>query len=145
MSCYFDDEQAIRMQTDNTDAILKTVANRYIAQNPPYGISYYAWHMDGIYQNMQHQYVFDFEKRFPDAPLESNIYAWSKLWCDQDMVKPFEINCFGPVIVYCNGERIYKPGVFIERKREAVGYGLYFCSRSSEEGGHFRTPCTKAL
>lgn len=121
MSCYFDDEQAIRMRTDDTDTILKTVANRYIAQNPPYGISYYAWHMDGIYQNIQYQYVFDFEKRFPDAPLESNIYAWSKLWCDQDMIKPFEISCFGPVIVYCNGERIYKPSVSIERKREAVG------------------------
>ncbi len=121
MSCYFDDEHAIRMQTDDTDTILKTVANRYIAHNPPYGISYYAWHMDGIYQNINYQYIFDFEKRFPDAPLESNIYAWSKLWCDQDMVKPFEINCFGPVIVHCNGERIYKPGVTIERKREAVG------------------------
>lgn len=121
MCCYFDNEHAIIMQTDDTDTILKTVANRYIAQNPAYGISWRAWHTDGIYQNRHYQYVFDFEKRFPEAPLQSSIYAWSKIWSDQDAAKTFEISCFGPVIVYCNGKRVYKPDLIIERNREAVG------------------------
>jgi len=121
MGCYFENEQAIRTQTDSTDTILKTIANRYIAQNPAFELSHYAWNTDGIYQNTKYQYIFDFEKRFPEAPTESSIYAWSKLWCNEDTVKTFEINCFGPVIVYCNGERIYKPDVSIERTREVPG------------------------
>lgn len=125
MAYYFDNNQAIQMRTDNTDTVLKTVANRYIAQNPPYEISYCAWHLDGIYQNIQYQYVFDFDKKFPEAPLQSNIYAWSKIWCDQGTVKAFEISCFGPVIVYCNGDRVFKPDVSTERNREAVaGFSL---------------------
>jgi len=30
----------------------------------------------------------------------------------------FELSCFGPVIIYCNGERVYKPNVLIERRMD---------------------------
>jgi unsaturated rhamnogalacturonyl hydrolase len=121
MRCYFNDEYAVGMKTDDIGTILNTVANRYIARNPSYGISWRAWHTGGIYQNTQYQYVFDFKKRFPEAQIQSSIYAWSKVWSEQDTARLFEISCFGPVIVYCNGERVYKPDLFLEMNREAVG------------------------
>lgn len=119
MDQYFARDRAIG--TRDTDAVLAAIANRYMEHNPPRGMSYYAWNADGIRQNKAFQYVFDFDRRFPEAPVESSIYAWSKMWSDQDADKPFEIHCFGPVIVYCNGERIYKPDVNIERNREETG------------------------
>ena len=118
MGYYFQNEQAISMKTQDIRTVLKTVANRYIGQNPPFGVSYYAYQKNGIRQDKHYRFVFDFHNLYPLADLESNVYAWSKLWSDDDITMVFEIHCFGPVIIYCNGERVFKPNVLAERIRD---------------------------
>lgn len=118
---YFDKHRAIGARTADTAAVLATIAGRYMERHAARGMSFYAWHTDGIRLNTQFQYVFDFDQRFPDAEPESSIYAWSRIWSEEDTARPFEVYCHGPLIVYCNGERIYKPDVFTERHREVVG------------------------
>lgn len=118
MGYYFQNEQAISMKIQDIRTVLKTVANRYIGQNPPFGVSYYAYQKNGIRQDKHYRFVFDFHNLYPLADLESNVYAWSKLWSDDDITMVFEIHCFGPVIIYCNGERVFKPNVLAERIRD---------------------------
>ncbi|ANX00973.1 rhamnogalacturonyl hydrolase [Thermoclostridium stercorarium subsp. leptospartum DSM 9219] len=118
MGYYFPDELSIFSKTQDIKTVLETVANRYIGQNPPFGVSYYAYQKNGIRQDKHYRYVFDFADIYPLAGLETSVYAWSKLWSDDDMPMTFEISCFGPVIIYCNGERVFKPNVLIERKSE---------------------------
>ena len=118
MGYYFDDEHAISSMTQDIRTVLKTVASRYIGQNPPFGVSYYAYQKNGIRQDKHYRFIFDFADLYPLSALESNVYAWSKLWSDNDTTMVFEISCFGPVIIYCNGEKVYKPNVLHERKRD---------------------------
>lgn len=118
MGYYFHNEHAVSVKTQDIKTVLKTVANRYIGQNPPFGVSYYAYQKNGIRQDKHYRFVFDFQDLYPLAGLESSVYAWSKLWSDEDMTMAFEISCFGPVIIYCNGERVYKPNVLLERRSD---------------------------
>jgi len=115
MGYYFHSEQAISSMTQDIKTVLKTVANRYIGQNPPFGVSYYACQKNGIRQDKHYKYIFNFSDLYPLADRESNVYAWSKLWSDDDTTMVFEIRCFGPVIIYCNGERVFKPNCLLER------------------------------
>ena len=71
MSNYFDNELAISMRTKNTATVLKTVANRYIGQNPQFGASFYAYQKNGIRQDHHFRFVFNFHEIFPLAPLQS--------------------------------------------------------------------------
>lgn len=118
MGYYLDDERVISARTEDLRSVLRTVANRYIGQNPPFDVSFYAYNTQGIKQDSNYRFVFNFDEIYPQSRPESNIYAWSKLWSDEDAAMSFEVSCFGPVIVYCNGERVFKPNVFIERKKE---------------------------
>lgn len=118
MGYYFDNEHAIFSMTQDINTVLKTVASRYIGQNPSYDVSYYAYQKNGIRQDNDYRFVFDFHDLYPLSPLESSVYAWSKLYSDHDMNMTFEISCFGPVIIYCNGQRVFKPNVLIERMRD---------------------------
>jgi len=47
MGYYFHDEQAISAKTQDIRTVLETVANRYIGQNPPFGVSYYTYQKNG--------------------------------------------------------------------------------------------------
>lgn len=118
MGYYFHDEQAVSAKTQDIKAVLKTVANRYIGQNPPFGVSYYAYQKNGIRQDKHYRFIFNFGDIYPLAEPQSNVYAWSKLWSDEDASMAFEISCFGPVIIYCNGERVYKPNLLLERRSD---------------------------
>lgn len=118
MGYYFHDEQAISAKTQDIRTVLETVANRYIGQNPPFGVSYYTYQKNGIRQDKHYRFVFDFAGIYPLAANETSVYAWSKLWSDDDTSMTFELSCFGPVIIYCNGERVYKPNVLIERRMD---------------------------
>lgn len=118
MGYYFHNEQSISSKTQDIKTVLSTVANRYIGQNPPFGVSYYAYQKNGIRQDKHYRYIFNFEDIYPLASLESNVYAWSKLWSDEDTVFSFEISCFGPVIIYINGEKVFKPNVLLERRSD---------------------------
>ncbi len=119
MGSYFEKELAISGHTKDPAIVMKTIANRYIGHNPPFGASYYAYQKTGIRQDDNYRFVFNFHEIYPDSPLESNVYAWAKLWSDDDMAMSFEIRCFGPVIIYCNGERVFKPNIYYERTSDA--------------------------
>jgi unsaturated rhamnogalacturonyl hydrolase len=120
MGSYFEKELAISGYTKDPAIVMKTIANRYIGHNPPFGASYYAYQKTGIRQDDNYRFVFNFHEIYPDSPLESNVYAWAKLWSDDDMAMSFEIRCFGPVIIYCNGERVFKPNIYYACLRRRI-------------------------
>ena len=68
MGYYFHNEHAVSVKTQDIKTVLKTVANRYIGQNPPFGVSYYAYQKNGIRQDKHYRFflIFRICIRWPD-------------------------------------------------------------------------------
>lgn len=119
MGYYFDDSQSINAY-EGTDpqAIILSLAYRYMGQNLKHGLYYRAYTNNGIVRTTDYRYLVDFNKIFPDSKDKECVWAFTKFYSAGKSSFGWDINCFGPMVVYVNGEVAYKSDIFKERYSE---------------------------
>ena len=119
MGYYFDDSQSINAY-EGTDpqAIISSLAYRYMGQNLKHGLYYRAYTNNGIVRTTDYRYLVDFNKIFPDSKDKECVWAFTKFYSAGKSSFGWGINCFGPMVVYVNGEVAYKSDIFKERYSE---------------------------
>ncbi len=119
MGYYFDDSQSINAY-EGTDpqAIISSLAYRYTGQNLKHGLYYRAYTNNGIVRTTDYRYLVDFNKIFPDSKDKECVWAFTKFYSAGKSSFGWDINCFGPMVVYVNGEVAYKSDIFKERYSE---------------------------
>ena len=119
MGYYFDDSQSINAY-EGTDpqAIISSLAYRYMGQNLKHGLYYRAYPNNGIVRTTDYRYLVDFNKIFPDSKDKECVWAFTKFYSAGKSSFGWDINCFGPMVVYVNGEVAYKSDIFKERYSE---------------------------
>ena len=119
MGYYFDDSQSINAY-EGTDpqSIISSRAYRYMGQNLKHGLYYRAYTNNGIVRTTDYRYLVDFNKIFPDSKDKECVWAFTKFYSAGKSSFGWDINCFGPMVVYVNGEVAYKSDIFKERYSE---------------------------
>ena len=119
MGYYFDDSQSINAY-EGTDpqAIISSLAYRYMGHNLKHGLYYRAYTNNGIVRTTDYRYLVDFNKIFPDSKDKECVWAFTKFYSAGKSSFGWDINCFGPMVVYVNGEVAYKSDIFKERYSE---------------------------
>lgn len=119
MGYYFDDSQSINAY-EGTDpqAIISSLAYRYMGQNLKHGLYYRAYTNNGIVRTTDYRYLVDFNKIFSDSKDKECVWAFTKFYSAGKSSFGWDINCFGPMVVYVNGEVAYKSDIFKERYSE---------------------------
>lgn len=119
MGYYFDDSQSINAY-EGTDpqAIISSLAYRYMGQNLKHGLYYRAYTNNGIVRTTDYRYLVDFNNIFPDSKDKECVWAFTKFYSAGKSSFGWDINCFGPMVVYVNGEVAYKSDIFKERYSE---------------------------
>ena len=119
MGYYFDDSQSINAY-EGTDpqAIISSLAYRYMGQNLKHGLYYRAYTNNGIVRTTDYRYLVDFNKIFPDSKDKECVWAFTKFYSAGKSSFGWDINCFGPMVVYVDGEVAYKSDIFKERYSE---------------------------
>lgn len=119
MGYYFDDSQSINAY-EGTDpqAIISSLAYRYMGQNLKHGLYYRVYTNNGIVRTTDYRYLVDFNKIFPDSKDKECVWAFTKFYSAGKSSFGWDINCFGPMVVYVNGEVAYKSDIFKERYSE---------------------------
>lgn len=152
MGYYFDDSVSINAY-EGTDpkAIISSLAYRYMGQNLKHGLYYRAYTNNGIVRTTDYRYLVDFNKIFPEAKDKDCVWAFTKCYFEGDSSFGWDINCFGPMVMYVNGEIVYKSDIFKERYSETStrvfinvkkGWNdirIQFKKTKAGFGGHFGT------
>jgi unsaturated rhamnogalacturonyl hydrolase len=116
MGYYFEDHQSLFSQIGfDVRGTLNTIVRRYLGNNPPHPVTYRAYSKRGILRDKDYRYYADLNKYFPNARSEQLVYAWAKYWSDAPATLMFDVTCFGPMIVYCNDQVVFKSNIFSER------------------------------
>jgi rhamnogalacturonyl hydrolase YesR len=120
MGYYFENHQSMfAWAGSQVEKTLDSVVRRYIGQNPPHPVTFRAYSKRGILRVQDYRYEADLNHFFPEAKLEQFVYAWAKYWTDAPTSLMFDVTCFGPLVVYCNGQIVFKSDIFSERYRDA--------------------------
>lgn len=119
MGYYFDDSVSINAY-EGTDAkaILRSLAYRFMGQNLQHDLYYRAYTNDGIVRTTDYRYIVDFNKIYPESKDKDCVWAFTKYFAPHDGGFGIDINCFGPMEMYVNGECVYKSDIFKERYSE---------------------------
>ncbi len=119
MGYYFDDLRSIYAY-EGTDAIavINSLAHRYMGQNLEHGLYYRAYCNDGITRGKDYRYHIDLDKIYPDAKQKDCVWAFTSYYSPVAAAGGFDVNCYGPMVMYLNGEIIYKSDIFRERYSE---------------------------
>lgn len=119
MGYYFDDSRSIySYEGTEPKAIINSLAHRYMGQNLEHGLYYRAYRNEGITRVSDYRYVVDFNKIYPEAKQKDCVWAFSAAYSEGNGGPGFDINCFGPMTMYVNGEIVYKSDIFKERYSE---------------------------
>ncbi len=119
MGYYFDDSRSIAAyEGSEPKAVISSLAHRYMGQNLKHGLYYRAYTNDGIVRDKDYRYRVDFNKIFPDAQDKQCVWAFAKFYSGGKGNYGWDINCFGPMTIYVNGEVVYKSDIFKERYSE---------------------------
>jgi rhamnogalacturonyl hydrolase YesR len=99
----------------DTAAAVTAIARRYIGNNPPCSPVWRAYRKSGITRGADYRYHADFNAIFPEAKIGELVYAWGKMWCPCERRLLFDVNCNSPMVVWCNGERVWRSTIHEER------------------------------
>ncbi|MDQ8202633.1 glycoside hydrolase family 88 protein [Pelagicoccus sp. SDUM812003] len=113
---YFDESRCMaELASDRPEETLSVIARRFKELNPRAPVSYRAFCTRGIQRAKDYRYEADFNRFFPEAQNEEYVFAWSKMWSALDAEMMFDINCYGPIVVYLNGKVAWESNIFTER------------------------------
>lgn len=152
MGYYFDNSLSINAY-EGTDPkkIISSLAYRYVGQNLKHGLYYRAYTNNGIVRTTDYRYLVDFNKIYPESRDKDCVWAFTKYYSGGKSSFGWDINCFGPMTIYVNGNVVYKSDIFKERYSETAtrvfidvekGWNdirIQFKKTKAGFGGHFGT------
>jgi rhamnogalacturonyl hydrolase YesR len=111
-SRYFDDGQDIAsICGTDTHKILRTIAARYIGQNPPHPFGFHVYHKDGFLCRPDGRFDLTLKEKQKEAKFGEITYLCAKFWKADSGSQPFLLSCYGPVDIYINGKQGYRSTV----------------------------------
>ncbi|MGN1098612.1 MAG: glycoside hydrolase family 105 protein [Clostridia bacterium] len=93
----------------------KTIAMRYIRDNPKTPLSFRPFYDGGIRRGGDYRYHADFNKIFPDAKMGDKAYVRCVYMAERDETIGMTITLFGGAILNVNGEETFRSDIFTER------------------------------
>ncbi len=121
MGYYFDDSQSINaIEGTDPKSIISALAYRYTGQNLKHGYCYRAYTNNGIVRTTDYRYLVDFNKIYPDSKDKDCVWAFTKFYSEGKASFGWDVNCFGPMVIYVNGSVVYKSDIFKERYSETA-------------------------
>ena len=118
MPYFSSNESAAHVYGTNPTQVIPLIASAYMGRNPEMPFIYRAYNESGIVSDKKAQYVFDFDKRFPEGENGEVGYAIGDLYCPAARPSAFNVSCMGPVTVFLNGERVFISDGNKERNHE---------------------------
>lgn len=121
MGAFFDTHLGSGQQAaGDAKTVIRAIADHYIGQNPSYGFRLRAFLKDTFLMDEKYRTVFDLNRRFPQAPNGSFVYAWAMLWRDKEGPAPFAASARGPMRVYLNGDECWRASPEQEKYSDRV-------------------------
>lgn len=109
MKSFIRKEQSIKYAFEGNEVdIIRTIANKYIGNNPPIPFEYMLWNKDGFKSNKEGDYVLDFAQKYPKAHNGQIAYGVASHWSHQEGDFTFKLKCNGPITMCVNGEQVFK-------------------------------------
>lgn len=121
MSDYFPKEQSIgyRMGSEGK-MVLRTIADRYVSDNPPVPVRYYLRSKDNFHISEEYMEEIKLHEKFPEMKLESYVFAWARIHLPVKGPFHFRFSAFGPVTIYVNGKPVFRTNHEQERFPERL-------------------------
>ncbi|MCZ8522428.1 MULTISPECIES: glycoside hydrolase family 88/105 protein [Paenibacillus] len=154
---YVEEHESIAERTaGRTEDMLAAVANRYIGANPKLPPVYRVIHKGGFRRDAEYRYEMNLAEKLGELEGGQFVYAWAKLWAEQEGEQPLRISCYGPVRVFVNDAWVFQSNqrddVLPEQTAEfnaplRRGWNqvvLEFTSAATGCGGRFGTGLIKA-
>lgn len=116
MGQYFEDSLSIFLRNSgDVPSTLRTVAGRYIGENPPSSPVFRTSSVQGILRTADYRYRFDLDRRFPQAPMFSVVTAWACLSSETARSVPLAVSIGGPFRAFVNGTLVFQSHIGHER------------------------------
>lgn len=116
MGYFFEDHNSMYGQVGaDVASTVEAVARRYVGVNPPNPPTYRAYSRRGILRGRDYRYDVDFNRIFSAAEPEQLVYAWARYWNENGAELKFDVTCYGPIVIYCNGACVFRSGIIEER------------------------------
>ncbi len=112
-------ESAAALLGDNSAAVIRLLADRFMRLNPPAPYVWRTFDETGIQADSKGGYHFNFGDRFPKAECGQRGIAVGDLFCPQAKGSRFVLTCHNPVEVYLNGEKVFTSVGAKERSGDA--------------------------
>ncbi len=141
MDYYFDPARGAMASCKDTVSVLRLIADKYLRDNPPAPYVFRLFDETGIQADRGAWYHFDFERRFPDAPLGVFAAALGELLCPAPRNSAFVVCCAGPTLVLLNGETVFSSDGAQERSGEPCRFPV----RLQKGLNRFTVLCEKTL
>ncbi len=98
---------AVRRGYDPRETVT-AIAQNYIGMNPVEPFVFHGISTAGFRQEPDGRYAMDMNARFPDAPMGAYCYIAGRFTLDSPVRRlTMAVNCFGPVMVWLNGENVF--------------------------------------
>ncbi len=91
--------------------ILRTIAFRYIGQNPQNPFGFHVFHKDGFLSHPDGRYNLNLDEKLEETKLGEVSYICTQFWKETSGSQSFLVSCYGPVIIYMNGKMSYRSTV----------------------------------
>nr|WP_288824847.1 glycoside hydrolase family 88 protein [uncultured Clostridium sp.] len=108
MNYFNGEDSAYAVFGDRDREVIALLANRFIGENPQAPYQYRLDFTSGILCDTKGWYLFDFERRFPQAQIGDICYGAGDLYSHEQTPSRFEVRCQGPVVCYVNGEEVFR-------------------------------------
>jgi len=107
-SSYFhQEESAYHVYGERDREVIALLANRFIGHNPQAPYQYRLDFTSGIICDTKGWYQFDFGRRFSLASVGEVCYGAGDLYSHGQTISQFQIQCFGPTVLWVNGEKVF--------------------------------------
>lgn len=111
---YFEYEHSIHSSGVDIRGVLRSMANRYMADHMQKQLKMRAFSRDSFSQDFSAVFQIDFNNKFPDAEYGDYAYAFSYVYSRRDYKALMQFRTKSPAWVYLNGELIFETGVVDE-------------------------------
>ncbi|MFD1952856.1 glycoside hydrolase family 105 protein [Paenibacillus thailandensis] len=90
------------------EKVLTAIAGRYIGANPRTAPVYRIMNAEGFRRRDDYRYDMNAEDRLPELKEGQFVYAWAKLWADEESAHPFRISCYSHTRLFINGRLAFE-------------------------------------
>lgn len=105
---YVTKERSFGASLDRTEDVLRAVVNRYIGANPKTLPTYRVLNVEGFIRDHEYRYDMNLMEKLPQLQDGQFVYAWAKIWADEETAQAYRISCYSHTRVFINGQLAFE-------------------------------------